>query len=86
MTNEFLSALWANYNIVASLAALALIAAITKAGKWLIFKHPALAEMRRINRDEDKLKWKKEKYPPMIRSSQRVGLYCNVTFFFRHII
>ncbi len=81
MTNEFVSALWANYNIVASLAALALIAGITKAGKWLIFKHPALAEMRRINRDEDKVKWKKEKYPPMIRSSQRVGLYCNVTFF-----
>ena len=29
-------------------------------GKWLLFKHPDLAEMRRINKEEDKKRWNKE--------------------------
>jgi len=82
MVNEWLSYLWEHYNILGSLAAMALIAGITIAGKWLLFKHPELAEMRRINKEEDKKRWKKEKYPPMVRASQRVGKYCNIVFFF----
>jgi len=81
MENTWLSTLWQHYNILGSLAALALIAGITILGKWLLFKHPALAEMRRVNKEQDSLKWQKEKYPPMVRASQKVGLYCNITFF-----
>lgn len=78
---ELMATIWEHYNILGSLAALALIAAITIIGKWLLFKHPDLAEMRQMNKEQDKLKWKKDKYPPMVRSSQQVGKYLNITFF-----
>lgn len=81
MDNEWLATVWEHYNIVGSLAALALIAVTTIVGKKLLFMHPDLAEMRRINKEEDKKRWKKDKYPPMVRSSQEVGKYLNITFF-----
>ncbi|MAT93203.1 MAG: sterol desaturase [Halioglobus sp.] len=81
MWNEWLDTIWAHYNFLGSLAALALIAGITIAGKKLLFMHPELAEMRRRNKEEDKKRWKKDKYPPMIRSSQQVGKYLNIVFF-----
>lgn len=79
--NELMATIWEHYNILGSLAALALIAGITIIGKWLLFKHPELAQMRQMNKEQDKLKWKKDKYPPMVRSSQQVGKYLNITFF-----
>ncbi|MFT4519668.1 MAG: sterol desaturase/sphingolipid hydroxylase (fatty acid hydroxylase superfamily) [Halioglobus sp.] len=82
MDNEWLNTVWANYNIVGAMAALACIVAISKVGKWLTFKVPALANMRTLNQNEDKEKWKKEKYPPVIRATQKVGMYWNGTFFF----
>ena len=30
---------------------------------------------------KNKKKWKKDKYPPMVRKSQKVGTWCNFTFF-----
>jgi len=69
------------YHWQASLLALGAIIMITKLGKLLAFKVPALARMKRLNREEDKLKLKKDKYPPMIKASQKVGLYCNIVFF-----
>jgi len=81
MNNEWISAVWEQYNILGSALALALIVVITKVGKWAVFKVPALANERQINATEDKVKWKKEKYPPMVRSTQKVGMYCNLVFF-----
>ncbi len=79
--NEWLLTVWEHYNILGSMAALALIVGITIVGKKLVFRHPDLAEMRRINKEEDKKRWEKEKYPPMVRSSQQVGKWLNITFF-----
>ena len=70
-----------HYNWLGSLLALAGIVAMSKVGKWLVFKVPALAHMREINRVKDKEKWAREKYPPIVRASQKVGLFCNVTLF-----
>lgn len=70
-----------HYNWLGSLLALAGIVAMSKVGKWLVFKVPALAQMREINRVKDKEKWAREKYPPIVRASQKVGLFCNVTLF-----
>jgi len=81
MLNEWLTTLWEHYNILGSVAALALIAGITIVGKKLLFMHPDLAEMRRRNKEEDKKRWQKDKYPPMVRSSQQVGKWLNITFF-----
>jgi len=70
-----------HYNWLGSLLALAGIVALSKVGKWLLFKVPSLAQMREINRVKDKEKWAREKYPPIVRASQKVGLYCNITLF-----
>lgn len=82
MNNEWLVSLWEHYNIVGAMASLAGIVLLTKVGKWLVFKVPALGRTRELNAAEDKVKWKKDKYPPMVRSTQRVGMYCNAVFFF----
>ncbi|MEZ5501394.1 MAG: sterol desaturase family protein [Halioglobus sp.] len=81
MNNEWLSYVWAHYNIVASLLALAGIVAITMVGKRLLFSVPVLGRMRALNKEMDKPKWAQEKYPPVVRATQKVGMYCNATFF-----
>ncbi len=81
MDNEWIMAVWQNYNILGSAIALAAIVVITKIGKWAVFKVPALHETRELNRVEDKVKWKKEKYPPMVRGTQKMGLYCNIALY-----
>jgi len=81
MNNEWLAYLWQQYNILGSLLALAGIAAITIVGKRLVFSVPALEKMRALNKEMDKSRWAQEKYPPMVRATQKVGMYCNLTFF-----
>lgn len=81
MNNEWLSYVWEHYNIVPSLLALASVVVITIVGKKILFSVPALGKMRALNKEKDKPKWKLEKYPPMVRSTQRMGLYLNVTLF-----
>jgi len=81
MNYAWLTDIWQHYDIVASLLALAIIAAITVAGKKLVFSVPALGKMRALNKEKDKPKWQQDKYPPVVRATQRVGLYCNITFF-----
>lgn len=79
--NEWLAYVWQHYHILSSLVALAGIVAITIVGKKILFSVPAVGEMRQRNREKDKPKWKLEKYPPVVRSTQKVGLYCNIVFF-----
>ena len=81
MTADWMNTLWEHYNLLGSALALAAIAALSKVGTWLAFKHPALAQMRQINRDKDKEKWAQEKYPPVVKANQRVGSWCNGIFF-----
>ena len=75
------SAILEHYDWLSTLIALVGIIVITKAGKFLAFKVPALERMKKINRDEDEKKLAIAKYRPMIKSSKNVGLYCNLTFF-----
>jgi len=81
MGGDLLSYLWQHYNILGSLLALAGIAAITVAGKRLLFSVPELGRMRGLNKQKDQAKWAQEKYPPVVRATQKVGLYCNLAFF-----
>jgi sterol desaturase/sphingolipid hydroxylase (fatty acid hydroxylase superfamily) len=81
MNNEWLSYVWQQYHILYSLMSLAGIAAITVVGKRLLFSVPALAKMRALNKEKDKERWVQEKYPPVVRATHRVGMYCNITFF-----
>jgi sterol desaturase/sphingolipid hydroxylase (fatty acid hydroxylase superfamily) len=81
MNNEWLSYVWEHYHIVYSLLALAGIAGITIVGKRLAFSVPALGKMRALNKEKDKERWAQEKYPPVVRATQKVGMYLNITFF-----
>ena len=69
------------YDWQAGLVFFFLVVVLTKIGKFLLFKVPALAECKAENRAEDKLKLKKDKYRPVIKSGQRVGLVANLLFF-----
>ncbi len=81
MNYEWLTLVWGHYNFLGSLLALAGIAGITIVGKKLAFSVPDLGKMRQLNKEKDKPKWEMEKYPPMVRATQNIGKYCNITFF-----
>ena len=70
-----------HYNWLGALLALAGVIIVTKTSKFLIFKVTPLQDMRQVNRAQDKLKWKLDKYPPIVRANQKVGLWANVVFF-----
>jgi len=70
-----------NYNWAGALLSFVGIIVVTKLGKYVLFKIPALAEARTANRAEDKTKLAKDKYPPTVKANQQVGLYLNLTFF-----
>lgn len=70
-----------HYNWQAALLSLGLIILITKIGKWLLFRVPALAQARELNREADKQKWAQSKYPPVVRANRKVGLACNAFLF-----
>lgn len=78
---EQLAILIEHYSWQGSLLCLLAIIVLTKLGKLLVFRVPAFAEAKRINRIQDKQKLAKEKYPPMVKASQKIGLYCNIAFF-----
>ena len=75
------TAILANYDWFSALLALVGVITVIKMGKFLAFKVPALARMKKINREEDKKKLAQAKYRPMIKSSKNVGLACNLIFF-----
>ena len=81
MGEELLSFIVTHYNWAGSLASLAGIIVLTKLGKYLVFKVPVLAETRRGNSEQDRVKLAMDKYPPVVKANQQVGLYCNVAFF-----
>lgn len=70
-----------SYRWQEALLALVGIIALTKIGKFIAFRVPAIAEARRINLEADKEKLAKPKYLPVVRASQKVGLAVNVVFF-----
>ncbi len=82
MNTEWLQTLLQHFHWQAALLTLAAVIVATKTGKYLAFKNPDLAEMKRINRERDKPKYEQPKYPPVVKGSEKVGLYANLVFFF----
>ncbi len=81
MDSEFLAMVLEHYNWLGSLITLACIVAVTVIGKTLLFRLEPLQKMRELNRSEDRIKWKKDKYPPIVRANHRLGLGMNIMFF-----
>ncbi len=81
MNSEIWSTLIENYHWLAGTLSLTGIVAISVVGKWLLFKVRPLSDMRELNRSKDKEKWAQEKYPPIVRATQKVGMHCNIVFY-----
>ena len=78
MNIEWLS----HYDWLALLIFFGVLIPTTMISKRLLFKLPALKAMVDLNKEHDRPKLAKDKYPPMIKSSQKAGLYTNVFFIF----
>jgi sterol desaturase/sphingolipid hydroxylase (fatty acid hydroxylase superfamily) len=68
------------YDWQAGLAFFVILVVMTKVGKWLTFKVPALEQTRLDNKVEDRKKRAREKYPPVMKATQRAGLGTNLVF------
>ncbi len=69
-----------NYNWQAALLFLAAVVAVTVIGKQLVFLNADLRRMRDHNREQDRLKLARAKYPPVVKQSRLVGLVANLVF------
>ncbi len=74
MMSEFL----AGYAWQTALVYLLSVVLMVKIGKALAFKVPALERMRQWNKDEDRKKRALPKYPPVMKSNARVGLFVSL--------
>jgi len=70
-----------HYNFYGALSVLIAMVLVTKVGKFIIFKVPALARMKKINEKEDGEKFKQEKYRPIVKKNDLVGFVCNLVLF-----
>jgi sterol desaturase/sphingolipid hydroxylase (fatty acid hydroxylase superfamily) len=68
------------YDWQAGLAFLAILIVATKVSKFLVFRVPALEATRLRNMELWAEKRAMEKYPPVMRATQRAGLVTNVVF------
>ena len=69
------------YDWTAGLALLVTTIAVTKVGRFLAFRHPALQRMRAINAEMDAPKRAKKRYRPVLEANGRVGMAMNLVFF-----
>ena len=69
------------YDWLAGIVVIALIAGITKGGKWVAFKNADLERMRLLNIEMDAPKRKRTRYPPVMKGSRDVGTIMNAVFF-----
>jgi sterol desaturase/sphingolipid hydroxylase (fatty acid hydroxylase superfamily) len=70
-----------SYDWKAALAFLAALVALTVVGRFLAFRVPALARMRALNQEADRLKLSKERFRKAVDASNRAGLATNVFFY-----
>jgi sterol desaturase/sphingolipid hydroxylase (fatty acid hydroxylase superfamily) len=78
---DLLSHLASHYHWQAALVTIAGIILVTRIGRTLAFRVPALARMRELNRAEDRKKAAMAKYPPVMKASRKVGMFTNLAFF-----
>lgn len=69
------------YDWLATLCFLIPLILIVVVGRKLAFSIPDLKRMQQHNRAEDKKRKAKEKYPPLIKTNNKIGLVTNLIFF-----
>ena len=69
------------YDWLATLCFFIPLILITVLGRKIAFSVPDLKRMQQYNRTEDKKRRAKEKYPPIIKINNKIGVFSNLTFF-----
>lgn len=69
------------YDWLAAIVFLAALVAATKIGYALVFKSPALQEMRELNRQADHSKLSRMRFREAVKVNNRAGLITNLVFF-----
>jgi sterol desaturase/sphingolipid hydroxylase (fatty acid hydroxylase superfamily) len=70
-----------SYDWVAASAFVGCTAIVTVVGKWLIFKIPALKQMRELNHEADRQKLSRKRFREAVKVNNRAGLFTNLFFF-----
>jgi len=70
-----------HYDWMAALVVLGSLYLLTKVGRFLVFKIPALQRMRELNQQADKQKMSRKRFREAIKVNNRAGLITNVVFF-----
>ncbi len=70
-----------SYDWRAALAFLVTLVAMTVLGRLLVFRIPALARMRELNREADRLKLSRERFRHAVKVNNRAGLVANLMFY-----
>lgn len=72
-----------DYNWQVSVLTFVILGVCIAVAQWLVFKVPAFAAARELNREENKRKWREQgkKYHHRVDSSKKIGLAINVFFY-----
>ncbi len=72
-----------HYDWLAALLTIGSIIGIVVAAKFVLFRVPAFAQARDVNKAEHKRKWRElgKKYQHRVQTSQKIGLLTNLVFF-----
>lgn len=70
-----------SYDWLATLAMLGTLIVLTKVGRSLVFRIPALQRMREQNREADRRKMARKRFREGVKASNRAGLITNIVFF-----
>ena len=70
-----------HYDWIAALVFVAVLVAASVIGKWLVFRVPAFARMRELNREADRKKLARKRFREAVRVNNRAGLATNVAFY-----
>ena len=69
------------YDWLATLCFFIPLILITAAGRKIAFSVPDLKRMQQHDRAEDKKHKAKDKYPPIIKINNKIGIFSNLIFF-----
>jgi len=70
-----------SYNWLAALAFVITLVVVSKVSVFLIFKIPALAKTRQMNRDVDRVKLSRKRFREAVKINNKAGLITNVIFY-----
>jgi sterol desaturase/sphingolipid hydroxylase (fatty acid hydroxylase superfamily) len=70
------------YDWLAALVLIGVLIVLTVVGRFLVFKVPALAEMRELNREADKPKLARKSFREAVKVNNKAGMITNLVFYF----